>query len=83
MAKWIREEVSGVLKLAVYVNLDKEPKIAKWINDIPHGKTGEHIREAIRFYLEQANLQSTSEKIKKRSNKKGHKKKGLERSALN
>ena len=32
MAKWIREEVSGVLKLAVYVNLDKEPEIAKWMN---------------------------------------------------
>lgn len=75
MPKWIREEVSGIQKLAVYVNLDKEPEIAKWINTIPHGKTGEHIREAIRFYLEQANLQSTSEKIKKRGDKKGHKKK--------
>lgn len=75
MAKWIREEVSGVLKLAVYVNLDKEPEIAKWINAMPHGKTGEQIREAIRFYLKQANLQSTSEKIKKHGDKKGHKKK--------
>jgi len=75
MSKWIREEASGVMRLVVYVNLDKEPEIAKWINAMNHGETGEQIREAIRFYLKQAHLQSTSEKIKKHGDKKGHKKK--------
>lgn len=75
MPNWSRENVSGIEKLVVYINVDKEPEMAEWLKAIPYGKASEKIREAIRFYLEQANLQSASEKIKKRGDKKRHKKK--------
>ncbi|WP_213382158.1 hypothetical protein [Allochromatium tepidum] len=66
MSKWIRNQTSEVEKVTFYVNTESDPRIAEWIRSIPYGKTGEHIRAAIDFFLEHGQVVVQEKKSRRR-----------------
>lgn len=66
MSKWIRNQTSEVEKVTFYVNTESDPRIAEWIRSIPYGKTGEHIRTAIDFFLDHGQVVVQDKKSRRR-----------------